>query len=760
MQTDYNNGNNSNGDLPVAAAPSLSNAAAWFQQEYEEGISLRDYWHVIRKRKWWVLAITALAFLIAILAILIMTPVWEGKLTIQITQDKGAAALGSAGSSMDPLGAMLGSSELDRFYETQYAILRSPALAYGLIDALGLKDSSPYKKLVKDNPYYPPEIIRQIYAKDLLEHLEVSPIGSSYLVNVIFRSTDKALAQKVPAAVQAVYLNLCMKTRQQSFMLLKEWLDKQLVKLGKKLEISEKKSILSGETGDFMGMDVNDKTAPMNVVLQNYIQVSRLLTTAKAGLASKKALCVQIDQKGADAPVIVDNPLIQTLRGQLIAAEGQAMGSGQVYGPRFPAQKISVATVKEIQSRLIAEVRRQVTSVRSDYQAALKAEKLLQLEFDESKAKLGSMENGLVSYHMLRRDLETNQALYQGLLARMKDAAVAATLVPSNIAVINPSELPYKPYKPKPKLYLGLALVFGVIVGIGIAFFLEYFDNTIKTAEELEKNCHIPSLGMIPMVEDGTLSKGAIETLCYFDPKSQLGEAVSHIRSAIMLSSSTGSPQTIMITSCNPSEGKSTFSCNIAIALSRGQRKSVLVDCDLRKPRLHRVFNLTNKLGLSNLLTGSATLEEITKKTEIPDLYFISAGPTPPNPIDLIASEAFKNLIKSLRQEFQHVIIDSPPIIGFADARLLASMSDGTVLVLKHLCTTLVSARLAVQMLYKNNSQILGSILTMAKKEQLGYGAYYGHYKYYDKYYESYTDSDLKARKKISAPQSGKDRQA
>lgn len=760
MLNDKNNGNNRNEVFAAPSAPFPSIAVSSYPEEVEENLSLWDYWYLLRKRKWWVLGIPCGAVILAMLAILFMTPVWEGKITLQITQDKGSAGFGGAGGGADPLGALTGSSDTDRFYQTQYEILQSPAIAYGLIDVLKLQQRPAYKKLLAANPHESPDVIRQTYAKGLLGNLIVQPVKNSYLVDVFFHSTDKALAQEVPQAVQEVYLDLCMKTRQQSFVMLKKWLDKQLLELGDKLEASEKQSITAGEKGDFMGMDIsNDKLAGMNVVLQKYVQLGQLLTKAQSGLAAKKALYEQIERKGADAPAIVNNPLIQSLRGRLIAAEGQAAGSGQIYGPRFPGQRISAATVNEIKTKLNAEVRRQAKSLRSDYEVALKAENLLQQEFNDAKANLGGMENSLVKYHMLRRDLATNQALYEGLLSRMKDAAVAATMVPSNIAIINPSELPFKPYKPKPKLYLMAALFLGSMMGIGVAFFLEYLDSSIKTVEELEKVSHIPTLGMIPLDENGAVPKTALETIYYFDPKSQISEAVSHIRSAIMLSSATSAPQAIVVTSCNPSEGKTTSTCNIAIALSRGDRKCVLLDCDLRKPRLHRVFKLPNKRGLSNYLTGSATLEEITLATEIPNLYLLPAGPTPPSPSDLLSSEAFRKLIETLRQDYQQVVIDSPPIIGFADARLLASVSDGVVLVFRHNSTTRDAAKLAVQMLLHNSSTILGSVLTMVNKAQMGYGAYYSHYKYYSKYYESYNDADRNSLKKNYLPQGRGDAQ-
>ena len=715
----------------------------YYPEEYEEGVHLRDYWYILKKRKWWSLGTAAGVIIAAILVILFMTPIWEGKITLQITQDNGSTLLNSS-SSLDPLGQMTGSTDMDRFYNTQYAILKSPTLAYALIDRLNLQQHPSYEKLIKKNPDDPPEVARQKYAEKLLNHLNIKPVKNSYLVDITFHSTDKALAQKVPEAIQGEYLKLCMNTRQQSFAMLRDWLDGELVRLGGKLEISEQNAIADGQKGDFLGIDIdNDKTAALNVVLQKYVQIAGLLTQCQSDRATKEALYKQIKEKGADAPVITNNPLIQALRQQLIGLQGQDTGSSPVFGPKFPDRKVTAATAREIGDKLNKEVKRLETSVKADYEAALKAETLLQQEYDAAKGKMVDMENGLVSFHMLKRDLQTNQALYEGLLGRMKDATVAATMVPSNISVITAAESPYKPWMPKPVLFLALAVALGSMMGIGIAFFLEHLDSSIKTVEELEKISRIPSLGMIPMAENGAVPAGSpgVETITHFQPRSQISEAISHIRSAIMLSTSASPPQVIVVTSCNPMEGKTTSTSNIAIALSKGERKCLLIDCDLRKPRLHKVFKVSNRRGLTNYLTGGATLEEITRPTEIPNLYFMPAGPTPPNPNDLISSAAFTKMLGILRQDFQHIVIDSPPIIGFADARTLSVISDGVVLVFKHHSTSREAARLAVQMLAQNNSQILGGILTMVRKDRLGYGAYYGYYKYYHKYYKSYNDS-------------------
>ncbi len=733
MQNDQTN-------LMVPASPSLpTTPATYYSNDFEQGFHLRDYWHVLLKRKWWFLGVLLGMVVIIGLITLLMSPIYKVTTTIQIVQDNPSALMG--GQNTDPLAALTGSSEMDRFYETQYKILQSPTIAYGLIDSLNLKEHPSYKKMERDNPGRPPEVIRQKYAQYLLDNLSVDSVKNSFLVDISYKSTDKYLAQKVPEAIQREYLKLAMNTRQQSYTMIKEWLDNELTRLGKKLEISEQLVFADGQKKDFLSME----SPETNVMIQKYIGVSKLLTDAQSQKVLKEAQYRQIKEKGADAPLITNNPLIQQLRQQLIGLEAQVTGSSKIFGSKFPEHGADMAKMNDLRQRLHTEVKRLETSIRADYEAASRAENLVQKEFDLQKARVVDLQNGLVSHHILKRELQTNQTLFEGLLSRMKEASVASTMVASNVSVITPAETPYKPWLPKPFLFFALAIVVGSMGGIGTAFFVEYLDSSIKTIEEMEKVCHIPSLGVLPMADGNSknmsldqVEQDAIGLIPYNQPRSMLSEAVFHIRAAIMLSVSEGAPQVIMVTSPNPNEGKSTVSSNLAAAFASPDRRCILLDCDLRKPSLYHIFRQPNAPGLTNYLTGNATLEEVIRPTDVPNLYFIPAGPTPPNPNELFNSAAFKNLINQLRQEFPHIIVDSPPIIGFADGRTIAAGTDGVLLLFKHHSTTRDAGRLAVQFLSQNNCRILGGILTMAKKNRLGYGAYYGYYQNYHKYYNGY----------------------
>lgn len=734
--------NNLPTEMPVpASAPMSPSPVTYYVDEFERGFQLQDYWHVLKKRKWWFWGVLSGVAVVVLLVTFLMTPIYKVTTTLQIIQDNPSALMG--GDKLDPLGALTGSGELDRFYETQYKILQSPTIAYGLIDSLKLKDHPSYKQMERDNPDNPPEVIRQKYAQYLVNTLKVEPVKNSYLVGISFKSTDKQLAQKIPQAMQKEYLKLSMTTRQQSYAMLREWLDNELTRLARKLELSEKAVYADGQKKDFLSLEAPET----NVTIQKYIEVSKLLTTAQADKAGKEAQYMQIKEKGADAPLITNHALIQQLRQQLIGLEAQVSGDNKIFGNNFPDYKAQTTKLKDLRQRLNQEIKRLETSIRADYQAASRAESLLQKEFDLQKAKVIDLQNSLVQHHILKRDLQTNQTLYEGLLARMKEASVASTMVASNVSVITAAEPPYKPWLPKPPLFLALALVIGSMGGVMAAFFVEYLDSSIKTTEELEKVCHIPALGIVPLFSENSkkLAKneqGSVGLIAYNQPMSMLSEAIFHIRAAIMLSVSEAPPQIIMVTSPNPNEGKTTTAVNLAIVMATPDRKCLIMDCDLRKPSAHKIFGQPPSPGLTNYLTGNAALEEIIHPTGVPNLYFVPAGPTPPNPNELFASSAFKNLINHLRQEFQHIIIDSPPVIGFADGRSIAANADGVLVLVKHHSTTREAGRLAVQLLSQNPCRILGGILTMARKDRLGYGGYYGYYQYYHKYYKGYHDHD------------------
>jgi capsular exopolysaccharide synthesis family protein len=723
--------------------------------EIYRDLDLREYLYILLKRKWWVIVTFLTIFLAAAVYTFTRTPIFLTKATLQITQDNPGSQL----TMEDKLSKVTGGDTLEKFQQTQYKILKSWSLAQRVVQALNLKETPDFKSIREQNPEKSEEEIEDALVSSLLTKLEITPVKNSYLVEVSFQSPDKDLTQRVVNAIADEYMYLSIDRRNESFALVRKWLDKQLQGMATKVQEAQKKLYKFGQQTDIYTLEDKD-----NVVVQKFIDLSSLLTKAQAEKMGKEAQFNQIKEKGPNAPLIVNHPLVAQLRQQVVAQQAKVSAMQKIYRGEHPELQGEKANLAELQGRLQAEVQRVQESVKADYEASNRTEKLLNDSFSDQKVQMAKLQDNLTDFQILKRDAQTNEQLYQALLARVKEANIAGTMVPSNVAVIDPGRLPDKPFKPKTRRDLALAAVLGLSLGVGLALLLEHLDDSIKSVDDLERATSLPSLGVVPLLgSNGSInlsgrgkstapgiwryfprlqrgSRGHAEAedmdlIVYKKPQSIVSEAIRHVYSSIMLSTSGRPPGVIMITSPNPGEGKTTLVSNLAQSYVLNERQVVMIDCDLRKPKLHQIYQLDSQPGLTNYLTGSATLEEILRSTAIPNLVIITAGARPPNPANLLNSEAFKELLALLRERFHYIIIDTPPVLGFADARFVSALVDGVLLVAKHNFTHKSAGRLAHQLL--TQAPVLGAVLNCVGQYGHSYGGYYHHhhYKYYSKYY-------------------------
>jgi polysaccharide biosynthesis transport protein len=714
------------------------------EEDPEQNIHLLDLWHILKKRKWWFLGVLVTVILAVGLYTFLQTPIYRSSAILQIVQDNPAAIVGPANpleaGQVGAMSALLGRS--DQFHETQYQILQSKTMAARIVEALNLKAHPSFKNLEENYPEKTPYEIETMYLGGFLKRLEVRPLKNSYLVEIFFQSPDKDLTVQVPNAVYKEYLEFAMETRHQSYDLLREWLANELHQLAGRLVASEKELYAHGREKDFLALEGEN-----NVIVRKYVELHNVLTAAETERIAKESQYRQVLEKGVDAPLITNNPLIQKLRGEVIEQEAKVASLAKLFGRNYPELQAEQAKLQELRGRLNGEVQRTLASLRADYEAALRTENFLKEEADGQRREVEGLQENLVQHNILKRDLQANVQLYQGLLARMKEISVASTMVASNAAVIQAAEPPLKPYKPNKLLNMALAVLVGLMGGVGLAFLSEYLDNSIKTSEELERVYRLPSLGVVPLLSGNNHRVGSngdrqLALTTYAQPMSILGEAVFQLRTSLMLSMSGRTPGTILVTSPNPGEGKTTLAINLATSMLLGDNKALLIDGDLRRPCIHRMFEAPQEPGLSNFLTGSAKLSDIVQATPVQNLYIIPAGPKPPHPIQLLSSAAFRGLLEELRRDFSYIVIDTPPVLGFADARMIASMVDGVLLVVKHHQTSRDAGKLAIQLLTQAQANILGVVLNMAQTDKMGCGGYYGHYKHYHKYYQDYYRGD------------------
>jgi exopolysaccharide transport family protein len=722
----------------------------------ERGSHLKNILQVLVKRWRWVIGVLLGALCLTGLVILLMTPVYKATTVLQITQDNPGGQI----NDNEALTILKGGQDISKFQETQYKILTSRGVAARVIEALRLQDTPEFKAVRDKDPSAPPEKLKSDMIDLFLQKLVVNPVKDTYLVEVSFKSADQELAQKVTEVLGREYMQLAIDSRNQSFTLVKEWLENQLSQMAQKVQLSQKKLFEFGQKHDFFALEDKD-----NVILQKYLELSALLTKAQSERLAKEAQYRQIKEQGPDAPLITNNPLIMNLRQELVNQTAKVSGLNRTLLPGHPELQVEKAKLGEIQGRLQGEVKRLQESIRADYEAAVKAENLLTKAFNEQKDKLAHLQNHLVDFHILKRDAQTTEKLYQALLTRMGEATVASTMVPSNVAVIDPAERPYTPYLPRPLLFLALSVVLGLFLGMGMAFLVDYLDNSLRSPEDVENLVQLPSLGVIPLVSSGRLPppeesglitswklKGLLtwgyhqrcreqspaeeKVILLQQPRSGAAEAFRHLRTSLMLSTAGDPPRVVVVTSPYPGEGKSTIAVNLAVALAQDGRRVVLLDGDLRKPHLHKILQVEESPGLTNYLAGQAARAAIIKPTGVEQLSLIPAGPLAPAPTELLNSRRFKTLVQELREEFQHLIIDTPPTLGFADARVLAVQADGVLLVAKQDSTSWEAGRQVRQLLQQINAKILGMVLNQAKPEILGK---YNHFdqNYYDRYYGS-----------------------
>lgn len=711
---------------PAIQAQMPTSPLDYFHYEAAQSFSLRDYVQILLKRKWWVLGFLAFTVGIALWINHSATPIYRASATFRVSLDNSAYV----GSQNAPSFFR----DDERVFETQAQVMRSRTLARRVIKLLKLQEHPLFATKNEEGAKpVSPEAAESMMVDSFLDDLHVEPVKKSDLIRVSFSSPDKNLAQQVPNVFAEEYVQFEIDAKNQSFAQIKRWLGQQLTQLGDKVEASQRTLYKYGENGEILSPEEKD-----NVVVQKFVELNGLLTKASTERIAKEAQYRQIEAKGIAASPITINPLVMDLRKQISTESAKVASLKKIYLPNHPTFMAEAANLAGLNARLASEIHNIRATVRSDYEAARRSENLIEEALEAEKKKVVNLQKQLVQYKILKRDVDANEELYKGLLSRMKEAAVASTMVTSNLSTIDRAEKPLKPILPKKGRNLALAIILGLFGGVCLVFIIEHFDDSIKTAGEAETICQLPMLGMVPLSRRNKglalLSQDADATgqerglILQSHSQSMVADAIFGVRTSVLLSGPTGPPATIMVTSANPSEGKSTISANLAISLAVDGRKVLLIDADMRQPSLHKLFNVPPSPGLSDAITGAAALSEVIRPTETLNLSFITAGTTPPNPASLLGSQVFRDILKGLQEEFQHVIIDTPPTLGMPDSRILSPGMAATILVIKHQSTSRETARAARLMLSQVHAKLIGIVLNQVSSKGNGYGSHYSKY--------------------------------
>jgi capsular exopolysaccharide synthesis family protein len=585
--------------------------------------------------------------------------------------------------------------------------------------------------------------------------LSTSPIRNSRLVDVNFEARDPRLAAEVANTLAKEYIGMNFETKYNTTNAASDFLSGKLVDLKAKVEKSEEELVRFSQQHDIYTISNNKDNSDTNVILQKLSDLNMALTAAQSDRIQKESVwnVVQPATPGS-YPDILRNDLIKTLETNVATLRLQKTKLEAQFKPGWPELDQVTGQLADAEKQLDQERQRAIRNVGTEYRTSLQREKLLTQALDLQKVQADAFNQNSIQYNILKRQVDTDKQLYDGLLQRMKEAGVSAGLQSNNIHVVDTATVPRTPHSPNKPLNLSLALAIGLMLGTGLAFFIEFLDNSVKTPDDVDRYIKLPSLGVIPSLDSigsgknlkikvlgdasqngGNGSKGAlpngVEVITYSDTKSLISEAYRNLRTSVLLSSGAGHPpKVLLVTSSQRGEGKSTTSVNIAVTLAQTGDRVVILDCDIRNPRVHRILGMSNHAGMSTFLSGNSDLSGLIQECEVPNLSVITSGPIPPNPAELLGSVRMKQALVLLAESFDHIVIDSPPVLAVSDARILAPVVDGVILVIKGGETPKEAVNRTKRLLQEVRGHLIGTVLNNVDVRSADYN-YYSRYYYY-----------------------------
>jgi succinoglycan biosynthesis transport protein ExoP len=716
--------------------------------------ALREYLRVLIKRKWTVLGCVAAILSIVAIATFKMTPIYEASGSIAINKPDSSLV-----NFKDSPGGGDYSDPTD--IDTEVTILQSDLLALQVIKALNLDKMPEYggapSKAAADALAPDPLQTDSARTSGLLGAfkggLRVSAKPGTRIVAIHYVSTNPQLAATIVNTLVNTYIEQNFKTKFESTMQASDWLSKQLVDLQMKVETSQEKLVKFQKEHEILGTDEKQ-----NIITEKLAALNRELTNAEAARMERESLYRLV--QSSDPEVVASTtgameaggaglgPLISGLRSKEAELKIQVAELSTQFGPSYPKVVQMTNQLKEVQAQIQQELNKVVDKVRGLYLTAQQQETMLREEFEKQKQEANKLNESAIQYTLLKRDVDVNRQLYEGLLEKLKEAGVTAGLKSNNIRLVDMARTPTYPTEPNIPRNLTFALALGITTGIGLAFLLENMDNTVRTTEQAQIISGLPALGMIPMGSKDGLDAGgkkllsvassreAVEMVTQARPQSQMAESYRALRTSLLLSNLGTPPKIILITSARPQEGKTTTSINTAIVLAQKGVRVLLIDADLRRPSIHKTLGMGPRSGLSNVLTGSATIDHvITRSPILSNLFVLPAGTPPPNPAELLASANMRDLLTDLRDKYDHIVIDTPPTLSVTDAVVLSQRVDAIILVIRSSKTTKQALRRSRDILMQVNARITGVLLNAV---DLRSPDYYYYYEYQGKYHDSY----------------------
>jgi polysaccharide biosynthesis transport protein len=705
----------------------------------------RIYWRVLMKHRWMVLAGFLAVTLLSTLYTLHKIRMYEATGRIVINKED-ATALGFR-SSTDQSGD---DWDIDAAMETQVRILESDSLIAQVIRQVHLDQKSAFMgeatKAETPSPIVDGDVSPVVLTR-FRKSYDVQRIPRTRIIEVHFLSSDPRLAAQVVNAVESTFIEQAFKRRYEATMQVSDWLGHELTDLKLKVETSQAKLVAFQQEHNILGLDEKQ-----NIVTSKLEQLNKELTDAQSDRIRKEASNEIVRSGSADMlPSGVQDVTLQKLREQEADLKRQYAEKTTMLGLNHPTVVQLTNQIKENQSAIAAELGRLGGRAKNEYIAAARRETMLQAALAAQKVEANKLNQASIEYNILNREVESNRKMYEGLLEKLKEAGVSAGFRSSNISVVDSARVPVKPASPNVPRDISIGAVLGLIFGVALAFTIESVDQTIRSADDVESVTGLPILGVLPnwmlasasgkgsgralpagkslsLGTSGQLGAIDMKLVTVLEPKSHAAESFRAIRTSILLSQSGGPPKVLLVSSPMPEEGKTTVSANVAVAIAQRGARVLLIDGDLRRPTVHTRFRVRQRPGLSELLTSDLAPENaIVKFSMIENLHILPSGTLPPHPAELLGSRRMSQLLKQFAELYDHVIIDTPPIVMVTDGVLLSVETDGVVLVTRSGRTTRQALMNARRLLASVNAHVVGVVVNGVDFRYDGYGYGYGY---------------------------------
>lgn len=749
-------------DLTALTAP-MSIAEARRDYGYGHGTApdgrqmhLRDYWRVIRRRLWIPLSVVFVAVTLMTVYMLRLPSIYEGKTTLQIDNEQTNAF---------NLKELRFATEDALYLNTQLKNLQNPKIAYLVAKTLDLEHNHAFEVKHRKNaeaksqtlPVSSNDIDAQAemerlvdYTDELMDKIEIARLRDTRLVEIRYRHQERDLAKKIVDTWADVFIKNDLDTRRAGSKDSDKFLEVRVAEITLELRHAEEKLLNYRRNNQVIDFGEKESTVIARLSGLN-------IALLEAENERKNLEGIYKLAKAADPATIPDvqkDLYVQELNKRLTELKQKRSELAVIYTPEWQEVKQADQQIAQVEGELRATHQRIIGAISNKYSAAVQREDSIRKAMNEQKGESLKTTSDNISAKILQQDVDTNRRLLDTLLQSRKELEVTSASLKSNIRVTYYSALPRIPVAPRRVQNIILTFLLSLVTGLGLAVFLDYLNNKIETVEDIDRYLQLPALGVIPAFsgskgrkllagaagsgkelapaeKNGNLPANGQVILTQVDATSSLAESYRQLRTAVLLSSAEHAPRTMLVTSSQPTEGKTTTSVNLAISLAQTGSSVLLVDADLRRPRIHKIFSLKNSRGSCNYLAGDSELGALIQ-TALPNLYVLPVGPLPPNPAELLGSQRMRQMVETLSANFDYVVIDSPPVASFADGLILSSMVEGVIIVVKAGVTSREMAQRTKANLQAVGAKVLGVVVNYIKLQPHDY---YYYSTYYSRYY-------------------------